>query len=210
MPEKIKLNMTTGESLPISAGRLVEYSRAVGQESNHRVARTSLTLAKLINFIKEQEYENFIEQELIKMAKSRPQGALVDFKKNISNYATVAQSRLTKKRVANQKQELDINSLPEEVKNKHQQYKNLIQSQKETKKEADDSELEQEMLQRLADMTSKKPGVRPKPTVKQPTAEQPISQTADQKTSEAVQKSIEARQKLAERLAQLSESGEEW
>jgi hypothetical protein len=212
MPEpnqtNVSFNTSYGEP---SLNRLIRESQGAARDSKKRVPKLSATLNRVVKWIEEQEYDDFTKQELIKVAKSYPVGALPYFKMAARNHLKRIQEkqRMLARQEVVKKSEIDMGTLKQEEQDKIREYRILRNQQK---KEQESLILQEEELKKLAtqeQQTTQQPQGSKKMTFPEPPS-------SSQKSPEEIRQSLENRRVFAQRMKELAEednsnvADEEW
>lgn len=223
-PNQMNLSFSTNPGEP-SLNRLIRESQGAARDGKKRVPRLSATLQRVVKWIKEQEYDEFTEQELIKVAQTYPAGALPRFKMVAKNHLARIQEK--KRQIDRQKvvkkQELDMDALKREEQDKIREYRILRNQQKQEEEAAALAEKE-ESLRNLASQAQELPNQFVQKPIPQPQWQEPVQQTPvaqpqmptkgkvefpegpppSQRTPEEVRQAMENRQAFAKRMKELA------
>jgi response regulator of citrate/malate metabolism len=96
MPEKIKLDTFT-DIKQSTIRQLVKESKGAAQETHKRQQYVSVTLKRVIEWIEEQEYDDYTKNELIKTISAYPHSILHRYKFLIKNQLPRIQRERNKK-----------------------------------------------------------------------------------------------------------------
>jgi isopropylmalate/homocitrate/citramalate synthase len=89
MPERANISGSIIEQPVLS--RLIQESKGSAKDSRKRTANLSITLERVINVLKKNNYDEDTKKELIKIASRTPQGGLERFMASISIHVNAIQ-----------------------------------------------------------------------------------------------------------------------
>jgi len=165
MPEPTQMNMSfssnTGEP---SLNSLIKESQGAAKDVRVRTPRLSVTLKRVVKWIEDQDYDDFTKQELIKVAKSYPVGALNKFRMTARNHLARIQEK--KRDIDRQgvvkKEAIDIDSLKDEERKKALEYK-ILRAQQKAEEDAIAAQQQEDELRKLAAARHSEDAANPQP-----------------------------------------------